>query len=181
MVYGSGDVVVDYDFRIGDKDAPMIPRLGMMMVLPEGYENVTWFGRGPWENYVDRNTAAFVDLYQTTVTDMFYPYPSVQGTGYRSDVKWVTVTNSQGDGWMISGDAPVGFSALHFSPEDLTFEKRGTKHPVEMTPKPETFLNVDHMMMGVGGDNSWGARPHAEYSIAPKNYQFRLLFRPVTK
>ena len=178
-VYGSGEIVIDFDFRIGDKNAPMIPRMGMMLVLPEGYENVTWFGRGPWENYVDRNTAAFVDLYKTTVTDMFYPYPSVQGTGYRSDVKWVSVTNDSGNGWLISGDAPIGFSALHFSPEDLTFKRRGTKHPVDMTPKTETYLNVDHKMMGVGGDNSWGARPHANYSIAPGNYNFKLLFKPI--
>jgi translation elongation factor TU len=89
-------------------------------------------------------------LYNSTVTDLFYAYPSIQGTGYRSDVKWVSVTNANGDGWLISGDSPVGFSALHFSPEDLTFEKRGTKHPVDVTPKAETYLNVDHMMMGVG-------------------------------
>ncbi|NPA37051.1 MAG: DUF4981 domain-containing protein [Chlorobi bacterium] len=180
-VFGSGDIVIDYDFRIGDKDAPMIPRMGLMMVLPEGFENVTWFGRGPWENYIDRNTAAFVDLYSSTVTDLFYPYPSVQGTGYRSDVKWVSVTNSNGYGWLISGESPIGFSALHFSPEDLTFERRGTKHPVDMTPKAETYLNIDNMMMGVGGDNSWGAKPHAEYSIAPANYSFRLIFKPVSK
>ena len=179
-VFGSGDIVVDFDFCIGDKKAPMIPRMGMMMVLPEGYENVTWFGRGPWENYVDRNTAAFTDLYNSTVTDLFYAYPSIQGTGYRSDVKWVSITNANGDGWLISGDSPIGFSALHFSPEDLTFEKRGTKHPVDVTPKSETYLNVDHMMMGVGGDNSWGAKPHANYCIAPKNYNFRLIFKPVS-
>ncbi len=181
-LFGSGDVVLDYDFRIGDKKAPMIPRLGMIMVLPKGYENVTWYGRGPWENYIDRNTTAFVDLYQSTATDMFYPYPSVQGTGYRSDVKWVSVTNAEGDGWLVrGGNEPIGFSALHFSPEDLTFEKRGTMHPVDITPKAETYFCIDHKMMGVGGDNSWGARPHANYSIPPKNYSFRLILKPVSK
>ena len=178
-VYGSGVIAIDYDFKIGTKNVPMIPRLGLMMVLPEGYENVTWFGRGPWENYIDRNNAAFIDKYSTTVTEMFYPYPSVQETGYRTDTRWVSVTNKNGTGWLLIGDVPIGFSALHFSPEDLTFKKRGTKHPVELTPRAETYLNIDHKMMGVGGDNSWGAKPHSNYSIAPGNYNFRLVLKPV--
>ncbi len=180
-IYGTGEMVISYDFRIGDEKAPMIPRLGITMTLPEGFENVTWFGRGPWENYIDRNTASFVDLYNSTATDMFYPYPSIQGTGYRSDVKWVSVTDNSGNGWMISGDSPIGFSALHFTPEDLTYDKRGSTHPNEVTPRKETILNVDYKMMGVGGDNSWGAKPHANFSIAPKDYSFKIKLKPISK
>jgi beta-galactosidase len=180
-VLGSGTVVVDYAFRVGDEKLPMIPRIGMMMTVPEGMEQVSWFGRGPWENYSDRKTGAFIDKYKSTVSDLFYNYPSPQETGHRTDTKWLTVTNKAGAGWHITGSSNFGFSALHFTPEDLSFERRGTKHPVDLQPRKETIINIDHKMMGVGGDNSWGARPHANYSIAPKNYSFQFVMRPLVK
>ncbi|TAJ12856.1 DUF4981 domain-containing protein [Marinilabiliaceae bacterium JC017] len=179
-VFGSGDVVINYDFKIGKKKLPMIPRIGMMMVLPKQFDQLTWFGRGPWENYPDRNTASFVGLYESNVADQFYPYISPQETGYKTDNRWMKLSDEAGNGVYVTASDHFGFSALHFKQEDMTQDGRGTLHTIDMKPRAEVYLNVDHQLMGVGGDNSWGARPHANYSIAPKNYKFTVRIKPFT-
>lgn len=177
-IYGTGDVIMDYTFNPSDQKLPVLPRIGMMMTLPTQFENVTWYGRGPWENYQDRKTSAFVDLYKSTVTDLFEMYPVPQENGYRTDTRWLKLTDQKGNGWLIEGSESIGFSALHFTPEDLTKEGRGLWHTIDLKPRKEVILNIDHLMMGVGGDNSWGARPHEIYSIQPSEYNFRIRLKP---
>lgn len=179
-IYGTGDVIMDYTFNPSDEKLPVLPRIGMMMTLPTQFENVTWYGRGPWENYQDRKTSAFVDLYKSTVTDLFEMYPVPQENGYRTDTRWLKLTDQKGNGWLIEGSESIGFSALHFTPEDLTKEGRGLWHTIDLKPRKEVILNIDHLMMGVGGDNSWGARPHEIYSIQPIEYNFRVRLKPFT-
>lgn len=181
LINGNGTVKVNYFFETLKKDLPDIPRIGMMMILPEEFENLEWFGRGPWENYCDRNTAAFVDRYQSTVTGQYYDYISPQETGYKTDTRWLTLADKNGNGWKISGDPLIGFSALHFSPEDLTGEIRGQRHSVDMKSRKEVYLNIDLKMMGVGGDNSWGAKPHEQYRIKPGKYKFSYILSPIIK
>ncbi len=181
LIHGNGDIKINYIFDTLKKDLPDIPRIGMMMILPEEFENIEWFGRGPWENYCDRNTAAFVDRYKSTVTDQYYDYISPQETGYKTDTRWLTLTDRTGSGWKITGDPLIGFSALHFSPEDLTGEIRGQRHSVDMKPRKEIYLNIDLKMMGVGGDNSWGAKPHEQYRIKPGKYKFSYILSPIIK
>lgn len=177
-IYGTGDVIMDYTFNPSDKKLPVLPRIGMMMTLPTQFENVTWYGRGPWENYSDRKTSAFVDLYKSTVTDQFEMYPVPQETGYKTDTRWLKLADQKGNGWLIEGSDLIGFSALHFTPEDLTKKGRGLWHTIDLKPRKEVILNIDHLMMGVGGDNSWGARPHEIYSIQPSEYNFRIRLKP---
>lgn len=176
-VYGSGDVIVDYLFKKSGKELPVIPRIGMMMSLPGRFSNLKWYGRGPWENYPDRKTAAFVDVYTSTVSEQFEMYPMPQETGYKTDTRWLHLTDVAGNGWFVEGEDLLGFSALHFTPEDLTKADRGLWHTVDLQPRNEVILNVDHRMMGVGGDNSWGVRPHARYSIIPDDYSYRFRIR----
>lgn len=178
QVFGSGDVVIDYHFEVGDDKLPMIPRIGLKMALQSQYDQLQWYGRGPWENYPDRKTASFVGLYQSTVADQYYAYPSPQDNGYKTDNRWMKLTDKAGNGLMIDGDNWFGFSALHFTADDFTTPTRGELHTVDMKARPEVYLNIDHKIMGVGGDNSWGARPHANYSIVPKDYQFKIRIKP---
>ncbi|MBI9061507.1 MAG: DUF4981 domain-containing protein [Marinilabiliaceae bacterium] len=178
QVFGSGEVVIDYHFEVGDDKLPMIPRIGLKMALQSRYDQLQWYGRGPWENYPDRKTASFVGLYQSTVADQYYAYPSPQDNGYKTDNRWMKLTDKAGNGLLIDGDDWFGFSALHFAAEDFTTPTRGELHTVDMKPRQEVYLNIDHKIMGVGGDNSWGARPHANYSIAPKDYQFKIRIKP---
>ena len=163
---------VDYRFIKGDKKLSLVPRVGMMMSLPEGFENLEWFGRGPWENYSDRKTAAFIDHYKCTVTDQYFAYASPQECGYKTDNRWMLLKNKEDKALLIESNEVFGFSALHFTSEDLTQDNRGSKHTTDMEPRKETILNVDHSLMGVGGDNSWGAKPHKQYSIEPMDFKF---------
>lgn len=99
-----------------------IPRIGMRMQLPKKYNNMTYFGRGPWENYQDRKTAAFVDLYESHVKDQYYPYVRPQENGYKTDVRWVALSDDNGNGLLVvSGNhkTNLGLSALHMPNEDF--------------------------------------------------------------
>ncbi|MCT4645727.1 MAG: DUF4981 domain-containing protein [Carboxylicivirga sp.] len=177
-VNGLGEIEVDYSFEKGKKKLPLIPRVGMMMTLPSDFEYLEWYGRGPWENYPDRKTAAFVDHYKSTVTDQYYAYASPQETGYKTDNRWMVLMDKKGHGLMVESNDLFGFSALHFTPEDLSQDNRGSKHMAEMQARKETILNIDHKIMGVGGDNSWGARPHAQYSIKADDYSYSFKMKP---
>ncbi|HID22293.1 MAG TPA: DUF4981 domain-containing protein, partial [Planctomycetaceae bacterium] len=177
-ILGSGDVVIENRIVPGEKKLPELPRFGMRMRLPAGFEQVQWYGRGPHENYWDRQTSAFVGLYQTTVTDQFVNYVSPQENGYKTDVRWVAFQNNQGVGLLAVGMPTICFSALHYTIEDLTQKRRGSMHPTDLTKRNFVEVNLDYKQTGVGGDNSWGARPLAKYTLFPKKYSYRFYLRP---
>ena len=175
-VLGSGDVVVAHEYRPGDMELPELPRFGMQMVVAGGFENVTWYGRGPHESYWDRKAGARVGVYTGTVDEQFVDYSEPQENGNKTDVRWVSLTDAAGTGLLVVGEPLVAYSALHYTTEDL----ETAKHSHEMARREDITLNVDLQQTGVGGDDSWGARPHDEYTLraAPMSYSYRL--RPIT-
>ncbi|MBU3188391.1 NPCBM/NEW2 domain-containing protein [Clostridium bowmanii] len=177
-IYGSGDVDISNTLIPGSKTLPEIPEIGMEMKMPKGFENLTYYGRGPQENYMDRNSAAYVGVYNSTVTDQYIPYIEPSETGNKTDLRWMTVTNRKGTGLMISGDPLMEASALHYTTEDLTMQA----HPYQLTKIEDTMLHLNYKQMGVGGDNSWGARTHAEYTLpANKTYSYNIKLKPISK
>ncbi len=180
-VPGSGDVIVENHFTPGKKELPELPRFGMTMALPNNFDNVIWYGRGPHENYWDRKTSALVGVYKSTVRELFEPYISPQENGYRTDVRWAAFLNDKGTGLLAVGQPLICFSALHYTNEDLTQQSRGTMHPTDLKDRDLVFLNLDYKQMGVGGDDSWGARPHPEYSLPAQEYSYRFRLKPVSK
>ncbi len=181
-IYGSGDVILNYDYKPSNENLPVMPRIGMMFTLPSKFENVKWYGRGPWENYIDRKSSTFVDVYESSVEDLFENYPMPQENGYRTDTRWLTITTKSGDGWLVEADDNLfGFSALHFTPEDLTKEGRGLWYPHDLNPREEVVLHIDHKMMGVGAEQSWGARPYDIYSVQPHSYNYKIRLKPFVK
>lgn len=167
---GSIDVKASMDTR--GKKLPELPRFGMRMTLPKGFENVSYYGRGPWENYSDRKTSQFIGLYHTTVTDMYYPYIFPQQTGNHCDVRWAEIASPQsGITLRFQAEKPMDFSALHFADEDLDMglEKK-MMHQKDMHPRQETYVILDGAQRGVGGDNSWGEPPHKEYRLFDGEY-----------
>jgi beta-galactosidase len=180
-VLGSGDIIVENEIRIGGSNLPEFPRFGMRLRLPSAFKKVEWYGRGPHENYCDRNTSAFVGLYRSTVQEQFTPYPSLQENGYKTDVRWAAVRDGQGRGLAFFGMDLVGFSALPYTIEDLTPEKRGWKSVADLVERDFVELNIDLKQMGVGGDDSWGARPHPEYTLPLQDYLYRFRIRPLGK
>jgi beta-galactosidase len=177
-VSGDGEVLIANDFalRAGAKP-PEMPRIGMRLAMPRGFDRIQWLGRGPQENYWDRKTAAFVGLHETTLAGEACPYVAPQEYGTRSDTRWVAVRDKDGAGLLIVGQPLLGFSSLPHWPEDLTLESRGSKHPVDIIKRDFTCLTLDRAQMGVGGDDSWGARVHPEYTLPAKScsYSFRIL------
>jgi beta-galactosidase len=160
---------------------PELPRLGMKMEIPAGFEKLTFYGRGPQENYWDRKTGAFIGLYQSTVDEQYVPYISPQENGNKTDVRWFALQNDNGTGLMFTADSLISFSALHYTIENLTQKKRGTRHTTDLKKNDFVSLNIDYGQTGVGGDNSWGARPLDKYTLWPKKYKYSFRLIPISK
>jgi len=149
-----------------------IPRIGMRMQLPKKHDELTYFGRGPWENYQDRNTAAFVDLYISKVRDQYVPYIRPQDNGYKTDVRWVSLSDEGHNGLLFVAEASstLSFSALHMENEDFdtTHDLDYTnaienKHTIDIKEKNLVQLNIDLGQRGVAGDDSWYSKPQEQY------------------
>jgi beta-galactosidase len=178
-VGGDGRIVLLSTLRLkAGAKLPEIPRIGLKMALPAGFDAVRWYGRGPFENYWDRKTAAFVGLYETTAAEPI-PYVSPQEYGNRTDTRWLAVHDGEGWGLLVAGSPVLEFSAHHCWPEDLTQESRGSKHPPDVERRDFVCLTLDAAQMGVGGDDSWGARVHPQYTLPAKDTTFTLTFRPL--
>jgi len=137
--------------------------------------HVTWYGRGPHENYIDRKDGARFGLYERPVSNLYFPYVKPQENGNRSDVYWLTIMNSESIGLLVIGDPTFEFSATHYSMENLT----KAKHTTDIEDAPFTTLNIDYRQAGLGGDNSWQPRTHPEYQLRSGQYSFSYTIKPV--
>lgn len=171
-VWGNGAIDVENSFDPDQADWPLA-RLGFIMELPEGFETVEYYGAGPHENYVDRNSSAAIGKYITAVDDMFVPYIRPQDCGNRTRVRWLTLTNKSGFGLMIVAPQEMNFSALHYTPMDL--EK--ANHPYELTKRKETILTIDMAHCGLGG-GSCGPGPMERYLLNTEKASFSYSIRP---
>jgi beta-galactosidase len=163
-----------------NKSLVEMPRFGMLMTLGNEYNNFEYYGRGPWENYADRNISSQLGIYGSKVADQYVPYTRPQENGYKTDVRWITLTNAEGQGVKIEGLQPICVSALNNFPED--FDPGLTKkfrHTNDITPRNEVVLCVDLAQRGVGGDDSWGAYPHEPYLLKAKEYSYGFVIRAV--
>ena len=147
-----------------------LPRLGLSLRLGHAYENMAWYGRGPWENYVDRKTASFVGLWRSTVTDQFVDYVRPQDCGMKCDVRWAEFTDGSGRGVRFSASEPLFVQALHYDWETLAYSRhvngqRRMRAP--LVPGEEVFVNLDVRQTGLGGA-SCGPEPMAKYRFDPK-------------
>jgi beta-galactosidase len=173
-VYGSGDIIVDSTLTPSGNNLPNLPRFGMQMALPGQFNKLTWLGRGPHETYWDRKTGAAFGLYSGNVNEHIHDYVRPQENGNKSDVRWMALTNSEGIGLVAIGMPTIDISAWPYTMKDL--EK--AKHIHELSRRNTITVNLDYKQMGVGGDNSWGARTHPEYTLPAKTYNYRLRLMP---
>lgn len=185
-VYGDGILLVNSSLERGGAHWGALPKFGMTMVLPERYKLVYWMGRGPFENYPDRNRAAFIGLHYQFVKNMVVPYIRPQEQGNRSDVHWVVLVDSTGTGIVVQGvERPFQFSALPYSDADLQSPVRAlgqrndlNRHFSDLTPRPAVYLDIDAVQMGLGGDDSWWSRPHKQYRLLEKRYAYSFYLMP---
>jgi beta-galactosidase len=190
-VHGDGTVDVMFIFNKTERQCEEIPRVGMQMTMPGCFTNLAWYGRGPQENYVDRKTAAFVGRYESTVADQYVPYVRPQENGYRTDTRWLTVTDDHGTGLRFAGYPVFSFAAMNYLTSD--FESPGklagyrpdaklvNTHLDDVRPRDLVRVNIDYGQMGVGGDNAWGARTHEEYCLRASKYEYLFRMIPVYK
>lgn len=188
-----GYLHVQNEFKRQD-GLPVIPRLGMNVELVRELDKVEWFGRGPFENYVDRKSAANVGRYRNTVADHYVPYMRPQENGYKTDTRWVSLDDGADAGLLVLADTNIGFSVHHNRMSDfvppakiaITSEdgpgaqdnaQRVNVHVSDILPRDLVALNIDYGQMGVGGDDSWGKRTLMRYSLTEQHYAygFRLL------
>lgn len=152
----------------------MLPKLGLIMEMPDGFEKVTWLGAGPHENYRDRKTSAKIGLYSKMVEEMTEDYIRPQDMGNRSDVRWFAVSDRKGAGIQFVGSGLLNFSALHHLPIDL--EK--ANHPYELVKRKETIITIDAEHLGLGG-GSCGPGPMKQFTLDSSPVTFKFSMRPL--
>lgn len=160
-----------------DPSLPELPRFGMQLAMPAEFKNVTYFGRGPHENYSDRKASTRVSRFTTTVENFMHLYTRPQENGNRTDVRWIALANADGVGLLAVGVPLVSTSAWPYSMDDLA----KAMHVNELPRRDFVTWNIDGGQMGVAGDDSWGALPHPEYALPsmPRSYEF--ILRPFAK
>ena len=201
-IYGDGVVKIDNTLNTTEYGADL-PRIGMRMQLLKEYENMTFLGRGPWENYQDRNNAAFVAIYHSKVKNQYVPYIRPQENGYKTDVRWVALANTYNTGLLVVANnikKGLGISALHMPNEDFDTTAglsyggntkinkeyqidgipkiNASKHTIDIKEQDLVQLNIDLAQRGVAGDDSWYSKPQEKYLIKgdkKHNYSFYLI------
>ncbi|MEL1252268.1 glycoside hydrolase family 2 TIM barrel-domain containing protein [Flavobacterium sp. DGU38] len=176
LIQNDGSIKVTAAIDLEGKNLPELPRFGMRSKLDGSYENLSYYGRGPWENYSDRNSASFIGEYSDKVINQYTSnYIRPQEGGYKTDVRWLTLKNNKGQGIKIEGLQTLGFSALNISTEDLDPGKnKAQRHPtdLDLDSKEAVYLHVDYKQRGLGGDDSWGRLPHDPYRLLDKKYSY---------
>ncbi|MFW5982789.1 MAG: glycoside hydrolase family 2 TIM barrel-domain containing protein [Candidatus Brocadiia bacterium] len=154
-------------------DFPVLPRIGLQSRLPDEFDTVGWFGRGPGESYPDSRRAAEVGAYCGGLDELFTSYVMPQENGNRSDVRWVTLTNRRGAGLLATGGETFNFSAHRFRVEDFDV----AEHTVDLEPRPEVNLHLDHRQRPLG-TASCGPGPLEKYELYPGPFDFTLYLCP---
>ena len=174
QMLANGNVEVNMHFMPGNKALPEMPRLGMRMILKGDYDQMTWLGRGPQENYADRKSGYLIGKYSASVWEQYHPYVRAQETANKCDVRWFTLASKAGAGIRVEGAEPLSVSAWNFPQDDLLYVPSTIEHRHGgcVDRKDMVWVNIDHLQMGVGGDNTWGAMVHPEYTITPKEWSY---------
>jgi beta-galactosidase len=171
-VLGNGEIVVETVLEPGSKALPELPRFGVQLTLPAGSERLEWYGRGPHESHWDRKLSAYVGVYSGTVDEQFTDYSIPQENGNKTDVRWLAI-----GGLMVVGVPLLNFSAHHYTTDDL----EQAEHSFELTRQEYVVLNVDLQQTGVGGNDSWGARPNDDVTLWPQPYRFVFRLSPASE
>jgi beta-galactosidase len=176
-ILANGVLNVDYEFTPGSGLADL-PRVGMQMQIPSEYDNVKWYGKGPHATYWDRQLGAATGIYEASVKKDYFHYVRPQESNNKWATRWAMLTDKEGNGLLISSDQHLSFSAWPYSMDDI--EK--AQHINELPNRDFITVNIDHLQMGVGGDNSWSpqGQPYEEFRIKSKKYHYGFIIAPVS-
>ena len=173
-VFGDGTIrtTLSYD---AVKGLPDMPEFGMLFKLDADYDRVRWYGLGPEESYADRQRGARLGVFEKTVEENLARYLVPQECGNKCGVRWAKVTDRRGRGMVFFGQ-DLSVNVLPYTPHEL----ENAAHAYELPPVHYTVVRVALAQMGVGGDDSWGARTHPEYLLpAEQDLHLRFCFRGI--
>jgi len=171
-----GSVHVSASFKPVREDLPDPLRIGLRFDSNPALAQLSWYGRGPQESYIDRETGAAIGLYRGSLAEQAHAYVRPQETGNKTGVRWLALQDAGGKGLQVSAPKPLSMNALAFPYEDLYPRPRGSWHSSDIQPHGKGTLMVDAIQTGVGGDTGWDAtgRPYVKYRVPlqPLSYQF---------
>lgn len=173
LVDASGQISLRVQAKVR-KDLEFLPRFGLQLTMPQGMEEVEYFGYGPHESYIDKRQSVRKGLYRLTVDDMFENYIMPQENGSRYGTEWAVVSNALGMGLFFQAPEAFSFNTSHFTPEDLT----KAAHTYELAKRKETIVHLDYKMSGIGS-NSCGPQLLEPYQFNEKEFVFALDLMPV--
>lgn len=167
-ILGNGEIHVQQQLVPGN-NLPELPEIGIMFSLDASFADLTWYGKGPHESYWDRQLSAKLGLHQGKVADQFVPYLRPQECGNKVDVRRAAIWNHSGVALHITGEPTFELNVLPYSPTEL--EAHG--HVYKLPTSKKTVVRINYRQMGVGGDDSWGSKPHPQFLLlADKCYSF---------
>mgnify|MGYP003189135117 FL=1 len=180
-VGADGSIMVNSTIIPGTKGA-VIPRVGYRMEMPEGFERMRWYGRGPWENYVDRKDATYVGVYDDLVSNQWVNYVRAQEMGNHEDVRWISINNPDGIGFVFVAGDKMSASALHARAQDMVdpANRRRLLHKYEVPMRKETVLCLDAQVRPLG-NASCGPGPMQKYELRSQPTVFSFIMLPLER
>ncbi|RKR84321.1 beta-galactosidase [Mucilaginibacter gracilis] len=174
-INGNGTVKVDYSLN-PSAGLPNIPKVGMQCGILRSYDNVSWYGRGLMENYVDRRTGFPVGIYSQPINEFMENYVVPQENGNRTDVRWMYLSDKKNDGLLVVADSLLSMSAWPYTEANIV----AARHTNKLKDAGYITLNIDLVQMGVGGNDSWSdlAAPLPQYQISAKPYRYTFYILP---
>ena len=174
-VINDHSILVDVNYHPAGTEKPVMPKFGMRMRLPADYTQIKFYGRGPWENYPDRKSSAFLGIYEMPLSEYETEYIHPQDNGNRCDIRWFEIGNRKSENrtLRIDGCQPLCIRAWDYGEEDLV----DARHPQDIKRGRFVNLNIDLSVHGVGGADTWGKRTLPQYTIdgnLPHHYSFVL-------
>lgn len=192
-IQANGAFKLDYHFKSENKALPNLPRVGLQLQIPSEFQFMEWYGKGPHETYWDRKSSGEIALWKGTVWNQLHAYPRPQESGNKTEVRWMSLTNEHGKGWLAKAEAELlSMSAWQLGMDDLDFVagKKGSesasglvpvtsKHGADLFPRNFITWNIDFKQMGLGGDTSWGRMVHEEYTLPVQEYRYSFWLIPI--
>lgn len=174
-IYKDGSVELQSSIT-SNKDGLVLPRLGYVMKVPAEYENFSYYGRGPIDNYNDRKSGQFIELHHNKVKDEFVNFPKPQDMGNHEEVRWAALTNNNNEGALFIANEDMSVAALQYSATDLTL----TPHPYQLPKAGDTYLHLDAAVTGLGGNSCGQGGPLDHDRVKAVNHDFGFIIRPAT-
>jgi len=173
-VYADGSIELQSAIT-SNKPALILPRLGFVMELPKTLDKLTYYGRGPIDNYNDRRTSQNIEVYQTDISREMNNWPKPQNCGNHEEVRWCAVTDKAGNGAAFIADTPMAIQALPNSSMDMI----QAPHTYQLPKRPHNFLHLDAKVTGLGGNSCGQGGPLVEDRVMADNHHFAFIIRPV--